>query len=122
MVEDVALTFHALGKLPGPFIKWFLQELSHRQLCDLLGPGMDRSATSAVCYGWFDGTELRFFDGQLPGSIAMSPRGTGGFGFDPIFVPNGSVHTHAEMDDTEVERFGLRATTVYPQLREFLRA
>lgn len=119
LVEDVGLTFHALGGLPGPFIKWFLQELSLQQICNLLGPEDDRSATSVVCYGWFDGERLELFMGELHGSIAKSPRGERGFGFDPIFVPEGSLKTHAEMNEHETERFSLRTTTVYPQLRAF---
>lgn len=121
LVEDVSLTFNALGKLPGPFIKWFLQELSRQQLCDLLDSFTDRSATSAISYCWFDGERLKFFDGSLSGTIPTSPRGDSGFGFDPIFVPNGSPKTHAEMNDEEIAQFGLRTTTVYPELRKFLK-
>lgn len=120
LVEDVGLTFHALGGLPGPFIKWFLQELDLQQICNLLNDYGDRSAHSAVCYGWFDGQRMEFFDGELRGSIAESPRGRNGFGFDPIFVPDGSQKTHAEMDEAETERFSLRTTTVYPMLQDFL--
>lgn len=39
LVEDVSLTFHALGRLPGPFIKWFIEELSAQQVCDLIELG-----------------------------------------------------------------------------------
>lgn len=119
LVEDVGLTFHFLGKLPGPFIKWFLQELSYQQLCDLLPPGANRSATSAISYCWFDGKDTRFFDGKLSGSIVLSPRGTNGFGFDPIFMPAGSTKTHAEMTDKEQGKYSLRTTTVFPELRDF---
>lgn len=121
LVEDVGFTFHALGKLPGPFIKWFLQEMSLQQICNLLSEYEDKSATSMVCFCWFDGNTVKFFDGALHGVVPGSPRGDGGFGFDPIFIPNGSNHTHAEMTDDELEVFGLRTTTVFPELREFFR-
>ena len=122
LVEDVGLTFHALGKLPGPFIKWFLSELSLQQLCELLPINADRAATSMVSYCLFDGEQVRFFDGSLQGNIPLLPRGNRGFGFDPIFVPNGSDHTHGEMSDEEIEHFGLRTTTVFPQLREYFKS
>ena len=120
LVEDVGLRFHALGKLPGPFIKWFLQELSLQQICDLLPPGVDRSATSTVSYCLFDGSNIHFFDGSLEGKISLSPKGKRGFGFDPIFIPLQSERTHGEMDDREIELYGLRTTTVFPELRDFL--
>lgn len=120
LIEDVSLIFHALGKLPGPFIKWFIEELSKQQICDLLAGTADRSATASVSYCLFDGKELKFFDGSVEGSIAESPRGEGGFGFDPIFVPGGTARTYAEMSDAELAQFALRPTTVFPQLREYL--
>jgi non-canonical purine NTP pyrophosphatase (RdgB/HAM1 family) len=120
LVEDVSLTFHAFGKLPGPFIKWFLQELDHQQVCDLLAKFDNRGATAGVSYCVYDGSGVRFFDGSVEGTITTSPRGNGGFGFDPIFIPDGSEHTYAEMDNAELAKFALRPTTVFPQLREFL--
>jgi XTP/dITP diphosphohydrolase len=45
-----------------------------------------------------DGEELRG-TGVLEGRIAAEPRGSGGFGFDPIFVPNGEERTVAELGD-----------------------
>lgn len=122
LVEDVGLVFHALGKLPGPFIKWFLQELSLQQICDLLIGYDDRSATSMVCYCLYDGKTCRFFDGALEGTIAESPRGESGFGFDPIFIPSGSDRTHGEMNEADFEAFGLRTTTAFPKLRDYFQA
>lgn len=119
LVEDVSLTFNALGRLPGTFIKWFLQELSLQQLCDLI-PTDNRTATAAICYCLYDGETIRFFDGEVIGTIATSPRGLGGFGYDSIFIIDGQHLTSAEMSKTDVERFGLRTTTVFRQLRSFL--
>src|SRR6478672_6088117 len=44
LVEDTSLVFSALGKLPGPFIKWFLKELGNDGLCKLLNQYPDRTA------------------------------------------------------------------------------
>lgn len=122
LIEDVSLVFHAFGKLPGPFIRWFIEEMSLQQLCDLLAKSDDRSATAGVCYCLYDGNDLKFFDGSVAGIIADEPRGDGGFGFDPIFIPHGSLKTYAEMNDNDLSRFGLRPTTVFPQLREYLKS
>lgn len=119
LVEDMALTFHALGRLPGTYIKWFVQELSLQQLCDL-APAHDRHATAAICYCLFDGVSIIFFDGEVAGTVAQSPRGNGGFGYDPIFIPNGQPLSNAEMGKDDIAKYGLRTTTVYPQLKEYL--
>src|SRR5436853_5299848 len=47
LVEDTSLVFHSFKSLPGPFIKWFLQELGTNGLCDLITQ-KDRSATATV--------------------------------------------------------------------------
>jgi len=84
LVEDVSLEFTALGRLPGPLIKWFLEELELDQICALLD-GKDRSATGRCMFGYYDGTRLEFLEGVLPGRIADKPAGDNGFGWDKIF-------------------------------------
>jgi non-canonical purine NTP pyrophosphatase (RdgB/HAM1 family) len=108
LVEDTSLTFHALGKLPGPFIKWFLGELDNQGLCRLLDGYADRSATARVLFGYFDGHELKTFAGETKGTIADQPRGKNGFGWDPIFIPNGSQKTRAEMTQDEQSAMSMR--------------
>jgi XTP/dITP diphosphohydrolase len=63
---------------------------------------------------------MEFFEGKVKGQIADKPRGASGFGWNPIFIPDGSDKTYAEMDDEETERFSLRTTTVYPKMKTFL--
>src|SRR3989344_3252427 len=75
LVEDTSLTFRALGRLPGPLIKWFLAELDNAGLCKLLDAYGEREALAEVCFGFFDGGEVRFFEGQVRGNIAVAPRG-----------------------------------------------
>ena len=120
LVEDVALTFESLGKLPGPFIKWFEIELGLEGLCKIADSLKSRNAVAAVCFVYFDGQNTAFFNGEIAGSISDMPRGSGGFGFDPIFIPDNSKKTLAEMEGDELERYSLRTTTVYPQIKKFL--
>ena len=108
LVEDVSLVFAALGRLPGPLIKWFLGELDNNGLCKLLDGTTDRSATAAVLYGLYDGKELKTYSGIAHGSIALEPRGERGFGFDPIFIPTGSSKTWGEMDIEEQTKTSMR--------------
>lgn len=99
LVEDVSLEFSALGALPGPFIKFFVNESGLEACCRMLDGFDDRSATGRCTFGYFDGGQVHFFDGELAGQIAMSPRGENGFGWDKIFIPEGSDVTRAELDN-----------------------
>lgn len=112
-VEDTSLCFDAMGKLPGPLIKWFLAELGNEGLCTMLDGYSDRSALAEVCVGLYDGKELYTFLGQRKGSIAKTPRGEDGFGWDPIFIPEGHTKTWGEMTaeeqkDTSMRRIALK--------------
>ena len=108
LVEDTSLRFLALGRLPGPLIKWFLMELGTDGLCRLLDNYADRSAVAEVLYGLYDGRSFQTFSGTVEGAIAPSPRGSGGFGWDPIFVPAGFDKTWAVMKDEEVRADSMR--------------
>lgn len=118
LVEDTSLLFKALGKLPGPLIKWFLTELDNAGLCKLLDSYEDRTALAAVCFGLYDGKELKIFEGEVPGTIAAVPRGERGFGWDPVFIPEGYTKTWGEMNveeqkDTSMRRIALQKLEAY---------
>lgn len=120
LVEDVGLIFRAMNGLPGPFIKWFLESLGENGICHLMDGYKDRRATARVCFAYFDGKAIKLFDGAVDGEIADKPRGSGGYGWDFIFIPRGAAKTYSEMNDSEISRYGLRTTTIFPQLRKFL--
>ncbi len=121
LVEDTSLRFLALGKLPGPLIKWFLSELGTEGLCRLLDGYTDRSAIASVLFGLYDGRLFRTFAGAHPGSIAATPRGSNGFGWDTIFIPAKHDKTWAEMDDDERRQTSMRAIAI-SKLEAYLQA
>jgi len=121
LVEDVSLTFHALGRLPGTLVKWFLEELGNEGLCKLLNGYNDRSATASIMYGLFDGQTVRMFEAEVLGSIPDKPRGDLGFGWNAIFIPEGTHKTYAEMTDDELEPFSHRAKAI-AKLKGFLQS
>ena len=108
LVEDTSLRFYALGKLPGPLIKWFLTELGTDGLCRLLDNHADRSAVAEVLFGLYDGRSFQTFSGAVEGAIALMPRGSRGFGWDAIFVPAGFAKTWADMTDEEANASSMR--------------
>jgi XTP/dITP diphosphohydrolase len=59
---------------------------------------------SALCVAWPDGETIAF-EGRVDGTLVWPPRGTAGFGYDPMFLPDGKIKTFGEM--TAEEKHGL---------------
>lgn len=117
-VEDTSLEFCAFGRLPGPFIKFFCQELSNEQLCKMV-KDLDRSAIARCMFGFYDGNKLEFIEGSINGLIADKPAGNGGFGWDKIFIADGNSVTNAELTP---DQYQLMYTSLKPieKLKIFL--
>ena len=100
LVEDSGLMVDAWDGFPGALTKWLMQSVGNDGLLRMLGPNDDRSARAVcvVALAEADGT-VRTFRGEVPGTLASEPRGEGGFGYDPVFVPEGSSLTYAEMGE-----------------------
>ncbi len=119
LVEDCGLGFEALGGLPGPFIKWF-EKPGYEALCRMLDGFDDRRAVAHLAYGLFDGKTIRFFEGEMQGTIAHKPAGTRGFGWDVIFIHDGQTKTRGELDEEMWSKLSYRKQTVY-KLAEYLK-
>jgi len=108
LVEDVSLTFTALGKLPGPLIKWFLEAIGTEGLCTILNGYKTRKAFASVLYGFYDGKKIEYYEGKCEGTIAKHPKGTYSFGWNPIFIANGEKKTWGELTLDEQEKTSIR--------------
>ena len=122
LVEDVSLVFNALGDLPGPYIKWFVEHAGEEACCKMLDGFNDRSAIIRCTFGYYDGAKMEFFDSELPGEISIEPKGTNGFGFDTFFINEGYAITRAEMSQEENERTYAEYMKPFSKVREFVRA
>ena len=119
LVEDVSLEFEALNGLPGPFIKFFIDNMRLQEVCDLLDR-KSRKATARCVFGYFDGDDEKYFEGFLDGEIAKKPKGENGYGWDKIFMPNGcSGQTRAELSSEEDRETYLKIKPL-EQVKEFL--
>lgn len=108
LVEDYSLVFYALGNLPGPLVKWFLQEIGTSGLCKLLDSYTDKSALATSVAGLYDGKEFHLFKGEMRGTISKEPRGKEVFGTDAIFIPEGHQKTWSEMLKDEQKATSIR--------------
>jgi XTP/dITP diphosphohydrolase len=64
--------------------------------------------TSVLCLAWPNG-ETQVFEGGVSGSLVWPPRGIKGFGYDPMFLPNGETLTFGELDPTQKHAISHRA-------------
>lgn len=118
IVEDVALGFEALGGLPGPFIKFFVDKVPFETICSMID-GKTRNATARCVFGYFDGKDLELFEGSLDGQIAEIPSGENGYGWDKIFIPQGYEVTRASLNEADDQKTYLQIKP-FGKLKEFL--
>ena len=108
LVEDTSLFFSAWGQLPGVFIDYFMKSLGNEGILKLLSSEKDRSALAQTSLCYFDGKKLIVTVGKVKGTIPTEIRGKGGFGWDPIFIPQGKNKTFAEMTSKEKNSLSMR--------------
>ncbi|HUR68463.1 MAG TPA: RdgB/HAM1 family non-canonical purine NTP pyrophosphatase [Candidatus Thermoplasmatota archaeon] len=98
-VDDGGLFVHALRDFPGVFSAHALKTIGVQGILKLMEGVADRGAHFACVVSYHDGRALRSFSGRCEGALATAPRSSGhGFGFDPIFVPEGHGETFGELD------------------------
>jgi XTP/dITP diphosphohydrolase len=131
IADDSGLCVDVLGGAPGVFsARWsgsHGDDLANlRLLLDQLSDVPDghrgaHFACAAVLA--LPSGETRVAEGRLCGALGREPRGTGGFGYDPIFVPDGQLRTTAEMTAAEKDAISHRGRAfraIVPAVRELL--
>jgi XTP/dITP diphosphohydrolase len=102
--DDTGLEVKALGGAPGVYSARYAgedckAEDNIRKLLSNLAGVDDRSATFRTVIALLMGDKQYFFEGVIPGKIIDEKRGESGFGYDPIFIPDGYEQTFAELGD-----------------------
>jgi XTP/dITP diphosphohydrolase len=104
LADDSGLAVPALGGRPGIHSARYAKEAggfaqAMERLNQELGSTADRSAyfVCALALAWPDG-EADTFEGRVDGSLVWPPRGSHGFGYDPVFLPVGGAITFGEME------------------------
>lgn len=117
---DQSVFIHCLNEFPGPLIKWFWQQVTLEKICEIAQLYNDRGIKAQTLLTFFDGKKLKHFYGTVHGNIPEKPRGNGGFGWDPIFIPDGSNLTYSEMNPKD-SLFHAFNTKPFIQLKKFLK-
>lgn len=112
--DDSGLMVEALDNEPGVFSARYAGEPvdMKRNIEKLLANIKDktnRNAKFVTVIALIQKGEQHFFKGEINGTIIDTPRGTNGFGYDPIFVPNGYDKTFAELSSEEKNRISHRS-------------
>jgi len=125
LADDSGLCVAALGGRPGVYTadwaerQWFEGEPGRDWYMAMgkvegrlaeLGPDADRSAyfICTLALAWPDG-HAEIFEGRVTGALTWPPRGTLGFGYDPVFVAQGFSQTFAELDPAHKHSISHRA-------------
>ena len=126
LADDSGLSVAALGGAPGvytadwaerqwfegpPGRDWYMAMGKVEGMLAAKGPEVvDRSCwfSCVLAIAWPDGESV-VYEGRANGTLTWPPRGTMGFGYDPVFVPVGSSQTFAEIEPEEKHRISHRA-------------
>jgi XTP/dITP diphosphohydrolase len=114
LADDSGLCVDALwggpGVLSARFAKGGTQAVKNRRLLSMMPAGAPRTARFVCVLAWapLEGPPVTV-DASVEGSLAMEPRGTQGFGFDPIFLPVGHDRTFGELSSVAKQTLSHRA-------------
>lgn len=104
--DDTGLCVEALGGAPGIYTARYAgdnhdSEANMNLLLKNLEGKDDRRAYFLTVIALAEGDEIRIFEGRVDGMIAREKSGVGGFGYDPVFIPENETVTFAEMDEDD---------------------
>lgn len=108
IVDDVSVEVKAWNGFPGPFIKYLREAGGNDLLLKMLKSEKDRTVIVKAAIGFYDGKTIYSFVGEVKGTMAASPRGDKGWGFDPLFIPESLGKTLGEVDGEIKNQFSHR--------------
>lgn len=118
IVEETGLDLASLNGFPGPLVKWMLDSVGPEGIARTAHALGDPRATARCILLLRDGDEVVSGESSCPGDLVLPARGEEGFGWDPVFSPEGSDFTYAELGVELKDRLGHRGQA----WRDLLRA
>jgi len=120
VMEDAGIFIEHFGGFPGPYSSYVLKRLDNPGILKLMEGVEDRRAHYESAVAIRSGNEISSFRGYVRGTIASRVKGTEGFGYDPIFIPDEEDgRTFGEMTEEEKNVISHRARA-FRKLGEWL--
>lgn len=101
VVEEAGLELSALNGFPGPLVKWMLTATGAEGLSRVGAALGNVGATARCALLYRDGDRTVIAKGVTTGTLVLPGRGEHGFGWDPVFLPDGETRTFAELAGAE---------------------
>lgn len=122
--DDSGLEVEALNGEPGVFSARYAgapknDEANNNKLLDALRNKTNRRARFVTVITLLIKDQVHYFEGEVKGTIAFEPRGYSGFGYDPLFIPQGYRSTFAELSPETKNEISHRSQAV-KQLLQYL--
>lgn len=122
--DDTGLAVDALGGAPGVYSARYAgadsdDVANYTKLLQALGDNENRTARFRTVICLIREQAVYYFDGIIAGTIIETPRGNHGFGYDPVFIPEGYHQTFAEMPGDQKNQISHRGIAIR-KLVEFL--
>lgn len=115
--DDTGLEVDALNGAPGVYSARYAGEDNdakknvEKLLLNLTGESI-RTANFRTVIALIENGKIHYFEGKIEGKIATEPKGETGFGYDPVFIPNGYSQSFAELGTEEKNKISHRALAV----------
>ena len=119
VVFDQSIYISCLNDFPGPLIKWFWKIVTLEKICEIANHFNNHKISTKTTITYYDGKEIRHFYGIIKGLIPSEPKGESGFGWDPIFIPEGYDKSFAEISNEEKNKIS-HYRLALEELRKFL--
>jgi len=113
IVDDTAFSIDALNGFPGPYAAYVLRSIGNTGILRLMDGVADRNARFTTAIAFADETGIEVFTGTIDGKIITVPRGTGGFGYDPIFEVDGQTLAEIPLDEKSAISHRARALAAF---------
>ncbi|MFL6290026.1 MAG: non-canonical purine NTP pyrophosphatase [Thermoanaerobaculia bacterium] len=101
VVEEAGLDLLALNGFPGPLVKWMLEAVGAEGIAKTAHVLGDPRAVARCALLYRDSERSVVAEGSTSGTLVLPPRGEHGFGWDPVFLPDGETRTFAELAGRE---------------------
>ncbi|MEM1247558.1 MAG: non-canonical purine NTP pyrophosphatase [Acidobacteriota bacterium] len=108
VVEETALALSSMNGFPGPLVKWMLDAIQAEGIARAAIALGDPRATALCALLYVDGETSVMAVGETRGDLTLPPRGDHGFGWDPVFQPEGSELSYAQLGLAVKDEIGHR--------------